>query len=66
MSTWKNLTHRMAGFLTTILSAVLFISANSGSCILIHQPEAPKGLEKYSRVKGRLEIDGAVLLQMIR
>ena len=50
MSTWKNLTHRMAGFLTTILSAVLFISANSGSCILIHQPEAPKGLEKYSRV----------------
>lgn len=47
----KNVSNRLAGLLTTVLSAVLFVSANSSSCFLIHQPQAPKGIEKYSKVK---------------
>lgn len=45
------LTHRLAKILSTALCAVLFICANTNSCAMIHQPEIPDGLDRYSKVK---------------
>ena len=42
---------KLAGAVSAFLMAVLFISANTNSCIVIHQPKAPKALDKFSKVK---------------
>jgi cyclic lactone autoinducer peptide len=35
----------------SVLNAVLRADANSTSCIIMHQPKAPKDLEKFRRTK---------------
>ncbi len=49
MTKEKNLYNQAAMLFSTLLSAVLFICANSNSCFMIHQPKAPKALSRYSR-----------------
>lgn len=43
--------HRLAKIISTALCAILFICANTNSCAMIHQPEIPDGLNRYSKVK---------------
>lgn len=45
------LMHRIATALSSVLCAVLFVCANTNSCTMIHQPEAPADLERFSKVK---------------
>lgn len=49
MTKVKNLYYQAAMLFSTLLSAVLFICANSNSCFMIHQPKAPKALSRYNR-----------------
>lgn len=49
MTKIKNLYYQSAMLLTALLSAVLFVCANSNSCLMIHQPKAPEGLSRYSK-----------------
>ena len=42
---------RLAGAVSSCLMAVLFVSANTNSCMVIHQPKAPKTLSKFSKIK---------------
>lgn len=42
---------RVAAAIVPVLTAVLFVCANSNSCLMIHQPKAPEGLERFSKVK---------------
>lgn len=51
MAIFKNLYYRAALVLSSVLCAVLFVNANTGSCMMIHQPEAPKNLERFSKIK---------------
>ena len=41
----------LAKFASIALCAVLFLCANTNSSCLIHQPETPKGLDKFSKIK---------------
>lgn len=41
--------HRLAMALSSVLCAVLFVCANTNSCIMIHQPEAPSDLARFSK-----------------
>ena len=43
--------YRIATALSSVLCAVLFVCANTNSCVMIHQPEAPEGLERFSKVE---------------
>lgn len=36
---------------TYVLSAVLFVCANTNSCCMVHQPEVPEGLEQFSKIR---------------
>lgn len=45
------LTHKLAKFAVSVLCAVLFICANTNSCCLIHQPQAPEGLERFRKIR---------------
>lgn len=47
----KNLYYKSAILFTAMLSAILFISANSTSCFMVYEPKAPEALSRYSRVK---------------
>lgn len=47
----KNTMHWMATVGVSVLGAVLFVCANSASCGMVHQPAAPAGLERFSKVK---------------
>ena len=51
MAMLKNLYYRSALIISSFLCAVLFVSANSGSCMMVHQHEAPKNLERFSKIK---------------
>ncbi len=42
---------KVASILSTALCAVLFVCANTNSCFMIHQPQAPHGLHKFSKMK---------------
>ena len=42
---------KIASFATMCLTAILFVSANTHSCFMIHQPKAPSGLERFSKIK---------------
>jgi len=37
--------------LTACLAAVLFVEANTATCFLFHQPEVPKNLDRFKRIK---------------
>lgn len=47
----KLYTYKIATALSSILCVVLFVCANTNSCGMVHQPEAPEGLERYSKVQ---------------
>ena len=47
----SNFVKKIAPAVQTVLVAVLFISANTNSCALIHQPKAPDALKRFSKVK---------------
>lgn len=49
--TKANFMHRLAKILSTALCAVLFVCANTNSCAMIYQPEAPTSLDQFSKVK---------------
>ena len=42
---------KIAPALTACLAAVLFVQANSATCYIFHQPEAPKSLDRFKRIK---------------
>jgi len=42
---------KLVPILTACLTAVLTVEANSATCFIYHQPEAPKSLDRFSRVK---------------
>ena len=50
-NTLSMLTHKLAKLAVSALCAVLFICANTNSCCLIHQPQAPEGLERFSKIR---------------
>lgn len=43
-------THKLAGAIASVLFAVLFICANTNSCCMVHQPEAPADLKQFSKI----------------
>lgn len=43
--------NKMATALCSILCAVLFVSANTNSCLMVHQPQTPAGLQRFSKVR---------------
>lgn len=49
--TWSSITQRVAMIATYVLSAALFICANTNSCCMVYQPVAPDGLENYSHIQ---------------
>lgn len=49
MTKVKNLYYQSAMLFSALLSAVLFVCANSNSCFMIHQPKAPEALSRYSK-----------------
>lgn len=42
---------KTASLLSAVLCAVLFVCANTNSCFMIHQPQAPDELRKFSKLK---------------
>lgn len=51
MTKIKSLYYSLAAFSAVLLNAVMFLCANTTSCAFIHQPEAPKALERFSKIK---------------
>ncbi len=51
MATHKTLYTRFATMLAGLLGIALVICSNTASTALIHQPKAPKGLDKFSKLK---------------
>lgn len=42
---------KFAVIATYVLSAVLFVCANTNSCCMVHQPDVPEGLEYFSKIQ---------------
>ena len=42
---------KVAPAVKAVLLVVLFVSANTNSCALIHQPKAPDAIKRFSKVK---------------
>lgn len=51
MKTKINNKNKIAHLVGKALNATLFVSANTNSSIMIHQPKAPKGIERFKREK---------------
>lgn len=51
MTKVKSMYYSLAAFSAIFLNAVMLICANTNSSFMIHQPEAPKALERYSKIK---------------
>lgn len=49
--TKKLLKQRLTTAFISVLSTVLFISANTNSSLMIHQPKVPTGLRRFSKIK---------------
>ena len=47
----NKMTHCLAAALSAVLNAVLFVCANTNSCTMVHQIEAPAELSRFSKVK---------------
>lgn len=50
-NTLPMLMHKLAKFAASALGAVLFICANTNSCCMVHQPQAPTELERFSKIR---------------
>lgn len=51
MTKIKSMYYSLAMSFALLLNVVMIICANTNSCAMIHQPEAPKALERYSKIK---------------
>lgn len=51
MTKIKSMYYSLAAFSAIFLNAVLLICANTNSCWMVHQPEAPKALDRFSKIK---------------
>lgn len=51
MTKVKTICYKFAMLFSAFLSAVLFICANTNSCLMIYQPETPVELEHFSKIK---------------
>lgn len=51
MTKIKSLSYSLAALSAVFLNAVMFICANTNSSAIIHQPEAPKALARFSKIK---------------
>lgn len=51
MTKAKTLFTKMAAAAAFFLSAVLFVSANTASSGVVHQPKAPESLRRFSKIK---------------
>lgn len=51
MSNIKVAYHKFALLFSGLLSLVLCVCANTTSCAMVHQPEAPDALKRYSKIK---------------
>lgn len=49
--TLRNIINKFAPALAGFLSLALVVCANTSSTCIIHQPEAPKGLDRFSKVR---------------
>lgn len=47
----KNIINKFAPVLVSFLSLALVVCANTSSTCIIHQPTAPKNLERFSKVR---------------
>ncbi len=47
----KNIINKFAPVLASFLSLALVVCANTSSTLVVHQPEAPKGLDRFSKVR---------------
>ena len=45
------LTRKLAKFAVSALCTVLFICTNTNSCCMVHQPQAPAELERFSKLR---------------
>ena len=45
------LTRKLAKFAVSALCAVLFVCANTNSCCMVYQPQAPAELELFSKFR---------------
>ena len=41
----------LAKTVTSLLNASLHVNANTTSCLVIHQPKEPKGLDRFKKFK---------------
>ncbi len=51
MKTLKSTINKIIPAVTACLTFVLFVSANSNSSAMVHQPKTPKGIERFSKIK---------------
>lgn len=47
----KEISKKVSKCVTSMLEKALCLEANSTSCIVIFQPKAPEGLEKFRKIK---------------
>lgn len=47
----KILNYHLAVALTSLLSVAGIICANSTTCFMVHEPEAPAALNRFSKIK---------------
>ena len=43
--------NKFAAAAICVLTAVLFVCANTNSCCMVYQPEIPEGLEHFSKIQ---------------
>lgn len=51
MTKIKSMYYSLAAFSAILLNAVMLICANTNSSFMIHQPEAPEALSKFSKIE---------------
>ena len=51
MTKTKTIVSKLATGAAFILSAILFVGANTASSTIIHQPKAPGTLRRFSKIK---------------
>lgn len=51
MTKIKSMYYSLAAFSALLLNLVMILCANTNSCAMVYQPEAPKALDRYSKIK---------------
>ena len=51
MTKIKPMYYQLAALSALLLNLVMLICANTNSCAMVYQPEAPKALDRYSKIK---------------